>query len=135
MTDPDLSSAVAAEIAALHVEFERWLRGESDDLGRIEASIGAGFTFISPRGDLVSRSQKLSNIREGHGARSIRIRIENPGVAWNEGDAVVATYEEWHDHAEYTTARISTVLLTRDDAAPGGFLWRHVHETWKIPPP
>ena len=64
-----------------------------------------------------------------------QLSIENATVRWSGGGAVVATYEEWHDHADYTTARQSTVVFTLDDAAPGGLSWRLVHETWKIPPP
>lgn len=135
MTESSLSDQVRAEIIELHVEFERWFRGESDSPARIEASIPEEFTFITPQGDVVDGVTLRKNMRAGRGARQLRIRIENVVVRWSEGDVVIATYEEWHDHDDYTTARQSTVVFAVDDSAPGGLLWRHVHETWKIPPP
>ena len=135
MNEPALPSLVAAEITALHVEFERWFRGESEDLERVDASLADDFTFLTPQGEVVCRPELLKALRAGRGARQIRIRIEKPTLRLNAADAVLATYEEWHEHADYTTARLSTVLFTHDEKAPGGLLWRHVHETWIIPPP
>jgi hypothetical protein len=135
MSESELSAQVAAEIRALHVEFERWNRGESESSERIEASIPEDFTFVTPQGEVVTGRELRENFRQGQGQRQIRIRIENPILRWHGGDAVLATYEEWHEHADYTTARQSTVLFTRDAAAPGGLRWRHVHETWMLPPP
>jgi hypothetical protein len=135
MTDPTLSKQVELEIVRLHAEFERWLRGESDDPTAIEAVFAPGFTFVSPQGDVLSGTEMRENLREARGARQIRIRVENVVVRSSTADAVVATYEEWHDHAAYTTARQSTAAFERDEAAPAGLRWCHVHETWKIPPP
>ncbi len=135
MSETALSARVTAEIEALHVEFERWMRGASNSLGRIEATLLEDFTFISPQGDVVDGGELRENLRGAHGTRQIRIRIENAVVRWSGPAGVVATYEEWHDHDDYTTARQATVLFTQDETAPGGLRWRHVHETWKIPPP
>ncbi len=131
----DLDQRIAAEIAALHVEFERWLRGESDSFARIEASLASDFTIVPPGGGVVSLAPLLEGLRREHGERRIRIRIENVILRWHAGDAALATYEEWHDHEDYTTARAATVLFSVDRQAPGGLLWRHVHETFQIPPP
>ncbi|MCP3973537.1 MAG: hypothetical protein GY720_03475 [bacterium] len=135
MTEAELADQVSAEIVALHNEFERWFRGESDDPTRMLASIPADFTFISPGSEVVPTDVLVAGLLASHGSRQIRIRIDNPIVRWSEGSAVLATYEEWHDHADYTTARQTTVLFTIDAAAPGGLRWRHVHETWIQPPP
>ena len=135
MIESALSDQVAAEIVALHREFEKWFRGESDDPSRMEASIPTDFTFIAPGSDLVPADALVAGLLNSRGSRQIRIRIENPVVRWSDGSAVLATYEEWHDHADYTTGRRSTVLFTVDPDAPGGLRWRHVHETWIEPPP
>ena len=135
MTEAELADRVAAEIVALHQEFERWFRGESDDPRRMQSSIPPDFTFISPGADLVPADALISGLLDAHGSRQIRIRIENPVVRWSDGSAVLATYEEWHDHADYSTGRQSSVLFTIDADAPGGLKWRHVHETWIKPPP
>ena len=135
MIDAELESMVAAEIVALHQAFEDWFRGELDDLRRVELALSDDFTFISPRGDIVARNNLIRGLTESRGSRAIRIRIAEPVVKWRAAHAVLATYEEWHDHASYTTIRVSTVLLSRSGTAHGGILWRHVHETWRTPPP
>lgn len=135
MTETELAEQVTAEIVALHREFEQWFRGESDDPTRMAASIPADFTFISPGSEIVPADTLVAGLLTSHGNRQIRIRIENPVIRWSDDSAVLATYEEWHDHADYTTARQSTVLFTLDANAPGGLRWRHVHETWMQPPP
>lgn len=46
------------------------------------------------------------------------------------GLANVATYEEWQGgEGRAARGRLSTVVFTRDDDAPNGLVWRHVHET------
>ncbi len=135
MTKRNLTGRVAAEIEALHAEFERWFAGATDDFGRIRSSMADDFTFVSPGGDVVDAGPLLADLTAARGSRQMRIRIENVTVRWAGDSAVIASYEEWHDHTDYTTARQSTALLTEDEAAPRGLLWRHVHETWKIPPP
>lgn len=130
----DLAGQVAREITDLHVEFERWFRGEAPDLARVEAALADDFTFVSPRGGVVGRAELLQGLRKGRGTRQIRIHVRNPTVRWHDGDAVLATYEEWHDDADYATGRLTTALFTLDPAAPGGLRWRHVHETWITPP-
>lgn len=135
MTGRSLTQRVTAEIEALHVEFEHWFAGSTDDFERIRTSLADDFTFISPAGDIVEPTDLLAGIRAAHGSRRIRIRIANVVVRWSRESTVLATYEEWQDHDDFTAARQSTVLFTEDEAAPGGLLWRHVHETWKVPPP
>jgi hypothetical protein len=124
------------EIVALHAEFERWLRGEGErDRSRIEAALSPALTFVSPRGDVVTRDGILKNMQAGWGARHLRIRIENPEVHWTTGAMILATYEEWHDHEAYTTGRQSSVVFEVDPEGPNGVRWRHVQETWIQPPP
>ncbi len=131
----DPTARVAAEIQALHVQFEQWFAGSIDDFERIRSSMADDFTFISPRGDIVEPAALLGGLLASHGSMHIRIRIENVVVRWSSDSSVLATYEEWQDHPDYTAVRQSTVLFTEDESAPGGLLWRHVHETWKTPPP
>jgi len=135
MTKQSLAQRVTAEIEALHIEFERWFTGSSNDFERIRSSMADDFTFISPGGDVIEPLELLKSLHASHGSRQIAIRIENVTVRWSDESAVLATYEEWQDHPGYTAARQSTALFTQDEAAPGGLLWRHVQETWTVPPP
>lgn len=127
---------VAAEIVALHADFEAWFRGsDAISFDRFERSLAADFRFVPPNGEPVARSDLLDGLRRSFGENPIAIRIERPVVHWERDGAILATYEEWHDHADYSTARSSTVLFTHDASAPSGLVWRHVHETWIKPPP
>lgn len=133
MIEPD---DVIVEIVGLHEFFESWLNGDdATDFSRVERALADDFTFLPPNGQTVSRDELLTGLREGFGRRPIQLRIERPAIRWHDDSAWLATYEEWHEHADYTTARRSSVLLTADDSAPGGLLWRLVHETWLRPPP
>ena len=77
----------------------------------------------------------LAGLREGRGAHSFTIGIENVQVRWQRGNLLAASYEEWHFHSDYTTTRQSSVVMERDDQAAGGWRWLSVHETWITPPP
>ena len=135
MIDAELSKLVSEEIEVLHETFEAWFRGDLDDLRRVELALADDFTFISPRGDVVDRADLMAGLVAAKGGREMRIRIEEPTVTWRAAHAVLATYQEWHDHADYTTGRQTTVLFWIEESTPGGLLWRHVHETWITPPP
>lgn len=135
MTDAGMHEMVAREIVALHVEFEQWFRGDLENLNRVRAVLADDFTFVSPQGTIVQLADLLAGLEESRGSREIGIRIENPIVHWRTSGAILATYQEWHDHSEYQTTRQTTALFTIDDSAPGGLMWRHVHETWITPPP
>jgi len=135
MADDATTGRAVSEIRRLHREFERWFAGESDDFGPIEAAFSDDFTFVAPNSDVMTLGPLLDGIRAHHGDRLLRIQIEQVAVRQIGDDSLVATYEEWHDHDDYSTARQSTVVFGRDDGAANGLLWRHVHETWKVPPP
>lgn len=127
---------VTAEIERLHAGFERWYHGdETIRFAEIEDSLADDFTFFAPNGVSVTRHDVVDGIRTAFASRRISIRIERPAVLWQRDETIVASYEEWHDHDDHSTARRSTALFTIDLSAPGGLLWRHVHETWIQPPP
>ena len=56
--------------------------------------------------------------------------IERAQLRFDSADLLVATYEEWHQTGDRTTARISTGVFRHEAGAPNGLLWLHVHETW-----
>jgi len=127
---------IAEEIVALHAEFERWMRGEPGaSLDRVEACLGPDFTFVAPQGRLIERAQLMEGLRQSRGTSQLRIWIQSPICRWSDDVAALATYQEWHERPDYTTSRRATVLFEVDAAAPGGLMWRHVHETWLEPPP
>ena len=125
-----------AEIEALHARFEEWFRDDPEaDFGEIAAALPPDFVFCGPNGETGRGSDLVVNLEQARGSRDITIRIENVQMVLETDDVGVARYEEWHDHADYTTTRQSTVVFVVDESRPHGLQWRLVQETWKTPPP
>jgi len=127
---------VAAEIHALHHEFEQWFHGRSSTLDRVDRVLADVFCFVSPGGQVVARGPLMDGLRSARGSGEFTISIDGVAVAWVRGDLVAATYREHHHHQSYATTRQSTAVLEAAPDLPGGLRWLSVHETWlKAPPP
>ena len=136
MNDAELFSAVSSEIIELHIGFERWFCGDGPEhLDRVEAVLAPEFSMVAPNGIPVQRSEVMANLENARGLHQIRIEIASQNLVWHSADAVLAGYDEIQHHASFTTRRRSTGLFSREDTAPNGLVWRHVHETWIEPPP
>jgi hypothetical protein len=121
----------AAEIRRLHLGFERWFNGDDTfDFEEIAAALSEDFTMFPPDGSAIAREALLDGLRSAFDTRPVRIRIDHPVILWERRGATLAAYEEWQESDDHVTARRSTVLFTDHRDAPGGLLWRHVHETW-----
>ena len=124
-----------AEIVELHAFFQEWLDGsleESDAaFARLPNSLDPDFMLISPSGEAGTREELLRQLRAAHASRpNWRMWIGGAKLRVDSADLLVATYEEWHQSGETTTARISTAVFRHQVGAPNGLLWLHVHETW-----
>ena len=86
--------------------------------------------MVTPQGDVLTRAQVLAGVRDGHGARHVRIWIEEPALLWDSASIVIARYQEWQQEAADPKGRVSTVVFERDGATPNGLRWLSVHETW-----
>jgi hypothetical protein len=61
----------------------------------------------------------------------LRIAIEDVRVLVEGPEFVVAGYREVQTRADGGgDARVATVVFGREEAAPHGLVWRHLHETW-----
>jgi len=140
MSEPDhafssTEDRCTAEIEELHQFFEDWLSGALPDtdaaFDRVRQALDPEFRLIPPSGAWRSREDILTGLRRGHGGdpdRTIHIRNVRPAT---EGEQLLlATYEEWQEAGGSTDGRLSTVLFRREDEAPNGLRWVHVHETW-----
>jgi hypothetical protein len=124
-----------AEIVELHTFFQGWLDGSLPNsdvvFARLPSALAPEFALVSPSGEMARRAELLAQLRAGHASRpGWRMWIERPELRCAADELLVATYEEWHQAAESTTARISTAVFRRHAAAPNHLLWLHVHETW-----
>lgn len=136
-TDGNGTSAAVDEVVALHDFFERWFRGDlpaSDAaFARLEGALAPDFTMVGPSGAVTGREPLLRALRGAHGTRpGVLISVERAVETITTPALVVVRYEEWQTEGDETTARRSTALLEPAPAAPGGFLWRAVHETWLV---
>lgn len=134
-----MAETCEAEVEALHAFFEAWFTGErprtNEELARLEKALGAGFQLVGPDGVVAERSAVIDAVEAGHGAAQSgdapdRIEVEAVELRFERDDVCLLTYEEHQRTAGQWRGRRSSALFDRADDAPGGVVWRHLHETW-----
>ncbi len=127
------------EVRSFHAFLRDWLAGAvprtAETFARFSGAMDAGVEVVSPLGTVTGRDALVEEFEALHGqlaadAEAFDIWIENFRCRWLLGDHAVVVYEEWHRRRGATSARLSTALFRRDEAAPSGVRWLHVHETW-----
>ncbi|MEO1102260.1 MAG: hypothetical protein AAFW98_00785 [Pseudomonadota bacterium] len=130
----DLVDKGIREVIARHDAFVTWFTGGGDDTvwAEMEKVFAPGFVLISPDASIARHADVMAMLRGARGKRAadFAISITDAHPLWTTDDAVVIAYVERQTVDGKNTARQSTALFTRDDTAPGGVLWQHVHETW-----
>lgn len=129
------AEACAAEVTELHRFFVEWMTAavprRAEVFSRAGNVFAPEFLIVSPRGSATARGQLIIELEGAHGARpGFEIWIENYQCRRVLGDLCLVTYEEWQRLNGETTGRLSSALFRRQDAAPNGVEWLHVHETW-----
>ncbi len=128
-----MTSSAIDEVRRLHVFIEQWLSGgpvEEDGWQRFEDSLADQFEMVVPAGDIVSRAELLVEFSKAHGVASgVEIEIREAAILYSGGDLSVVRYEEWQLHESLSNQRVSTAVLGKDAAAPGGWSWLALHET------
>ena len=133
-----LAEACETEVRELHAFFEAWFRGDvartGEPLARLERALGAAFAMVAPDGEVRSRSAVVDAVDEGHGSRaddgSFRVAVDDVEVRVERDDWCLLTYEEHQRRDGVWRARRSSAVFERAPDAPGGVVWRHLHETW-----
>ena len=127
------------EVRAFHAFLRDWLTGAvprtAGTFARFSDALEGGLEVVSPLGTVTGRDALVDEFEGLHGqlagdADAFEIWIENFRCRWDLGDHAVVSYEEWHRRRGATSARLSTALFRREERAPGGVVWLHVHETW-----
>ena len=127
------------EVRTFHAFLRDWLAGavprKPESFARFSGAMGDGLEVISPRGTVTGRDALVDEFEGLHGqlaadADAFEIWIENFRFRWAADDHALVTYEEWHRRRGATSARLSSALFRRDEDAPCGVKWMHVHETW-----
>ena len=136
----DLLARIARdEVSALHRFFVDWMNGalprEWTAFARCADVLAADFAFIDPAGIRSERAVLLRQLEAAHGcfadsAEPFQIHIENAEARTLDAEHCLVVYEEWQAEGCEERGRVSTALLRRRAAAPGGMEWLHVQETW-----
>ncbi len=131
---------IQAEVIQLHEFFVDWFNAtcvQTDEYyhANFESRFVDEFEIIMPSGQLFTTEMLFSQLREVYGSSTqFKIQIRNVQTRDVSSDLIVTTYEEWQKNALNSepadNGRISSGLLKKDDAAPNGVRWLHLHETW-----
>ncbi|MEM6340495.1 MAG: hypothetical protein AAF729_05065 [Pseudomonadota bacterium] len=133
------ADACIEEAHRLHVVLQDWLRGTlprtPEGFAPFADALADPCRVVSPLGTVTERADLLTEFEAIHGVLSAHgedfvIRVENATVLRRWDDHALVSYEEWHDLDGESSARVSTVLYTVEDAGPLGVTWSYVHETW-----
>ncbi|WP_431932882.1 DUF4440 domain-containing protein [Nonomuraea jabiensis] len=132
-------AACQAEVVRLHEFLQRWLSGDvprtREEFSAFADSMEPGFSYCDPAASMLAGKQALTAVEAAFGiAPGIEIQIRNLELVAATDSLLVATYQEWQYGIGASGPRRSTVVFSRDPAAPQRLRWRHLQETW-IPKP
>lgn len=125
-----LATTAAKEVNSLHAAIVELFTGRSRDFSRCAKALAAEFSMVTPDGIRLDRDGVLSSFEAASAPPDFRISISGIRVLWEAGDSVLLQYIEEQYRDRRTTRRLSTALLTAESKAPGGIVWRYLHETW-----
>ena len=128
---------ISKEIERLHQFFIDWFNGVVPEteasFKQFRDATADDFSIVPPSGELVPIKSLAEGLYNAYNKRpGLNIEVKNMQIQHKMGNFYLATYEEWQlekgDKA--WRGRISTALLSKDENAPAGLKWHHVHETW-----
>lgn len=135
-----LTDDAAREVEALHDFIEDWFAGRvaDDAFDRMGETLAPEFEIVTPEGERLDREELLDGMREGHGSQAtsvppFEIRVDDVTGRVIEEEICVVTYDERQRSDGEESVRTSTAVFCRDDDAPNGVAWLHLHETWVEP--
>ncbi len=134
-TDDDFVGRCRREIVELHQFFEDWLSGkvpkDKKTFARFTDATALSMNLVSTDGQIFGHAQLVDWIYNAHGSEpgfALWVEAIEPRGAFDS--VALLTYEEWQDRTTGRTVRQSTVLFEKDQNAPNGVRWLHVHETY-----
>jgi hypothetical protein len=127
-----LATAATQEVEALHAVFVELFSGRSRDLSRCTTALAADFEMVTPEGACLDREAVLAGLRTARAGADFRIAISAIRPIWDRGDSVLLQYVEQQYREGRMTRRRSTALFEVSAQAPGGVVWRYLHETWML---
>lgn len=137
----ELRESARQEIRQLHFFFQEWFNGrlpqDEASFARFTQVMAEDFSFIAPSANSIDRAGLVQALWQGHG----RDLAEGGSRVWTENEQLrpldpsgqglwLGVYDEHQLQNGKHSIRRSSVILSPDTAAPLGWVWRHVHETW-----
>jgi len=135
---PSIEALARAEVEDLHRFFVQWFTAGDDqeiDFAACERAFAADFVLVNPDGSRHDRKAVIERLAHARGrtARPFEITILELRTVWLRNDAILVEYIEQQLRDGRTTHRRSAALLSPDQAAPRGMVWRFLQETWMMP--
>lgn len=131
----DLETNAWAEVVARHAFFVDWFTGQAPESAMEDTTrcFAPDFHMIAPDGGQLDRDAVLSMLQGAGGSRKsgpFAIEVEMRRTIQPSADLALIVYDELQRTDAGRTARRSTALFSPDADAPGGVVWRHLHESW-----
>lgn len=135
----ELATLAEREVIARHRFFVEWFTGRADDAAMEDSArvFPADMSVIGPDATQMNGTEIVSMLRAERARRpsDFAIRIVLHEARALGPDVVAIVYDEHQTMSGRRSARRSSAIFIRDDAVPGGVVWRHLHETWIIDRP
>ena len=121
-----------AEVVRQHVVIEQWLSGtDSTGFDSFVAALGDEFEIVTPDGDTVAKPALVEGFASAFGGSpGLEIEVHDARLIAGSDELVVVRYEEWQSACARPNRRVSTAAFAPRDAAPLGWAWVALQETW-----
>lgn len=130
----DLVAAAEAEVRARHDFFVAWFTGRADAeaLAETARAFAPDFTMLWPDMGQDGRDSLMDKLRAAKGTSpaSYAIRIEIVSARQVDAETVVLICDEHQTGGASPNSRRMSAVFSRNDAAPHGVVWRHLHQSW-----
>ncbi len=132
-----IAESAIREVTERHDAFVAWFTDGTDPavMTAIASAFAPTMVAYGPDGSVTPHAELLEVLEGKQGRRpaDFSIVIADPEALWANETAALVTYVEHQSAGTVRTARRSTALFTKDETAPNGVVWQHVHETWITP--
>lgn len=128
------------EVEQMYKFFQDWFTAHIPQgdyyLNQIKRSFAEDFQIITPEGHSLSRLDVTHQLKESYGAQknryTYRREIENfdGRSLTSKGEIFLCTYEEHQIIDDEKKIRLSTALFRKNQEAPNGVEWVHLHGIW-----
>jgi hypothetical protein len=130
----DIARRAEAEVVARHAFFVEWFTGRApqSEMDVSARAFAPDMRMIEPDAAEQDHAAVLAMLQGAKGRRpaDFAIAVVMRRTRTLAPDLALVTYDEHQTIGGEKTARRSTAVFSRDEAAPEGVVWRFLQETW-----